>query len=338
MVVVQNVRKSFGTVPAVQDVSFELKPGQIAGLLGPNGAGKTTTIRMIAGYLIPDAGRVLIGGHDTASAPASARQRLGYLPESNPLYPEMKVREYLDFRAGLFGLPTPLRRKARDWALDRCRVTEMAGRRIGTLSKGYRQRVGLAAALLHNPQVMILDEPTNGLDPSQIHETRALVQDLAKERTMLVSSHILPEVERLCDRVIIMAGGKVHADGSPSDLTRSSISKYIIQTREARVGDNERAHKAFTNMPHVVEVTSRRPEGGLGGLGWTEWVVCAKAGAPDLREGLSQAASQTGLVIRELRADTPTLERVFLQILDRVAGVRAEASAGEAPAVKEAAA
>lgn len=324
MVIVDSVHKSFGSVAAVRGVSFELQPGQIAGLLGPNGAGKTTTIRMIAGFLMPDAGRVTIGGHDTADAPAAARARLGYLPEGNPLYPEMRVTEYLDFRGRLFGIPRELRKRAVSWCLERCWLASMAGRRIATLSKGYKQRVGLAAALLHNPKVLVLDEPTNGLDPSQLHETRNLIRELASDRTMLVSTHILPEVERVCHRAIIIAGGKVLADGTPAELTRRSAATYVIQARDSRVGDHERVAKALMNLPHVDRAVDRRPEGPAPSLGWTEWVVTARPGAPDLREQISMTATQLALTVRELRADLPTLERVFMEVLDRAAGTPTE--------------
>lgn len=324
MVVVDNVHKAFGKVQAVRGVSFELRPGQVAGLLGPNGAGKTTTIRMIAGYLLPDMGFVTVAGYDTVAAPASARRRLGYLPESNPLYPEMRVKDFLRYRAGLFGIPSHLAGRAIGWVLERCWLADTAGRRIGELSKGYKQRVGLAAAMLHDPKVVILDEPTNGLDPTQIVETRRLIQELADDRTMLICSHILPEVERLCGRVIIIAGGLIRADGSPADLTRSAAARYVMQVREARIGDADRVHKALTNIPHVVEVTTRRPEGAVQSLGWTEWVVTARPGSPDLREQIATTAQQMGLIVRELRIDIPSLERVFMKVLDEAGGVAGE--------------
>lgn len=318
MVGVYQVHKSFGTVQAVRGISFELQPGQIAGLLGPNGAGKSTTIRMIAGYLLPDAGKVLVAGFDTASHPVIARQSLGYLPEHTPLYTEMRVGEYLLYRAKLYRVPADVRKRSVDWAATRCWLGDVLKRRIGVLSKGYRQRVGLAAALLHNPKVLILDEPTNGLDPSQIRETRQLVRELATDRTMLICSHILPEVERLCHRVLIIAGGQLRADGSPAELTRAGGSRYFLQAREARVGDAERITKLWATLPFVAEVSSK-PAGDkpTQSVGWLEWTILARPGSPDLREQIAAAAQQQGILLRELRAQAPTLEGVFMDIMEK---------------------
>lgn len=331
MVNVVDVHKSFGSLHAVRGVSFELRPGQIAGLLGPNGAGKTTTIRMITGSVFPDAGRVLVGGHDTVESAAAARRRVGYLPESTPLYHEMKVREYLEYRTRLFGLARMFRRKAVEYAMERCWVRDVASRRIGVLSKGYKQRVGLAAALVHNPQVLILDEPTNGLDPTQIRETRDLIRELGKDRTMLVCSHILPEVEKLCDRVIILAGGMVRADGTPAELTRLTGAKYLVQAREPRAGDTERVLKMWQSLPHVVNVAGRRPAGAAptGSIGWTEWIISTKAGAADIRENIWTAATEGGLQVREMRSETPTLESVFMRVLEEAEGATDAAKRSE---------
>ena len=206
MILVDCISKSFGSLRAVREVSFELPRGQIAGLLGPNGAGKSTTIRMITGFLTPDSGRISIAGHDIQSQPTRAKSVIGYLPESAPIYPEMSVRGYLKHRAKLYGVPGRTISSRIDHAMGQTRITDVAKRRVGQLSKGYRQRVGLAAALVHDPKVLILDEPTNGLDPTQIREARSLIRELSEDRTTLLCSHILPEVERTCDRVIIMAG------------------------------------------------------------------------------------------------------------------------------------
>lgn len=320
MVLVSQVHKSFGTVHAVRGVSFELKPGQIAGLLGPNGAGKTTTIRMIAGYLMPDAGKVMLSGFDTRESPIAARRVLGYMPESTPLYPEMKVREYLGFRAKLFGIPRAFQKKSCQWAMERCWLTDVESRRIGVLSKGYRQRVGLAASLLHNPKVLILDEPTNGLDPAQIHETRRLVRELAQDRTTLICSHILPEVERVCDRVLVIAGGKLRADGTTADLTRLAASRYVVSARDSRVGDHDRVSKIWASVPYVDSVSVKRAQNApLQQIGWTEWVIAARAGSPDLREPIALAAQQNNIFLRELRVEGTTLEGVFMHLLDQAA-------------------
>jgi ABC-2 type transport system ATP-binding protein len=329
MVFVQNVHKSFGSIHAVRGITFELRPGQVAGLLGPNGAGKTTTIRMIASYYLPDAGRVMVGGFDTQTKPAHAKRRVGYLPESNPLYPEMRVREYLDYRARLFGIVREFRAKAVDHAVERCWLRDVASRRIGTLSKGYRQRVGLAGAMVHNPPVLILDEPTNGLDPTQIRESRDLIRELAHDRTMLVCTHILPEAERLSDRILVIANGTLCADGTPAELTRSAGGVFVVQTREARLGEGERILRLWQTLPHVRAVTSRAVrDPGPTGATWTEWLISVKPGGPDIREHVWNAASQAGVLVRELRAEIPSLESVFASLIDPA---YAESSRGTTP-------
>lgn len=319
MLRVEGVHKSFGGVRAVQGISFELQPGQVAGLLGPNGAGKTTTIRMITGFYLPDQGRVQIGGYDTIDQAAAAHARLGYLPESTPLYPEMRVTDYLHFRGRLFGMDRSARKAAVEHVVSRCWLKEVRGRRISKLSKGFRQRVGLAAALLHNPPVLILDEPSNGLDPSQIRETRQLVRELASDRTMLMSSHILPEVEKICDRVIIVAAGKVRADGPPAQLIRDAGDQgtYLVQCRGGRPGDDERFSRLMTTVPYVQSVRRTNPDRPGELTDWTHWVIVAQRGSPDLREAIAHTALQNGLLLRELRTDAATLERVFLRLVEQ---------------------
>ncbi|HEX2837505.1 MAG TPA: ABC transporter ATP-binding protein [Phycisphaerales bacterium] len=316
MVVVSDLHKSFGPVYAVRGVSFELAPGQIAGLLGHNGAGKTTTIRMIAGFLTPDVGHVSIDGFHTVNTRQEALARLGYLPESNPLYPEMAVPEYLEFRARLFGVPRAARSAAVERVIERCWLSEVRTRRISTLSKGYKQRVGLAAALLHNPPVLLLDEPTNGLDPTQIHETRGLIKELSHDRTVLISSHILPEIERVCDRVIIFAGGKVGADGSPADLARGVGVKAGrgniggSYTLEAKGASTDAFERALRETQGVSTFQSAPADG------WTRWTIHATPAAGDLREELARTASTHALSVRELRAERASLERVFMTVLE----------------------
>jgi ABC-2 type transport system ATP-binding protein len=214
MIRVENLTKYYGEYPAVRGVSFEVPRGQVVGFLGPNGAGKSTTMRILAGYQTATAGRAAIDGRDVFWDPIEARRRIGYMPESCPLYQEMRVGEYLRFRAGLKGLRPSVGKKRIDYVLERCWLTDVRTQLIGTLSKGYRQRVGLADALLADPPVLILDEPTAGLDPTQIRETRKLIKELGREHTMLLSTHILSEVEMTCDSVIIIYQGKVVEDGS----------------------------------------------------------------------------------------------------------------------------
>ena len=214
MIVVEHLTKYYGDYPAVRDVSFQVDQGQVVGFLGPNGAGKTTTMRIIAGFLTATSGKAAIDGRDVFWDPIGARRRIGYMPENCPLYGDMRVDEYLWFRGGLKGLGRMARKNHLGYVLERCWLSDVKHQVIGTLSKGYRQRVGLADALLADPSVLILDEPTAGLDPAQIRETRKLLRELGKQHTMLLSTHILSEVEATCDSVIVIHQGQVVEDGS----------------------------------------------------------------------------------------------------------------------------
>ncbi len=214
MIHVEHLTKYYGDYAAVRDVSFDVARGQVVGFLGPNGAGKSTTMRMLTGYITPTSGRASIDGKDVFWDPIAARRRVGYLPESCPLYSEMRVEEYLHFRGGLKGMTRKDTLRRTGFVMDRCWLRDVRRQLIGTLSKGYRQRVGLADALLANPAVLILDEPTVGLDPTQIRETRRLIKELGADHTVLLSTHILPEVEMTCDSVIIIYQGQVAAQGT----------------------------------------------------------------------------------------------------------------------------
>jgi ABC-2 type transport system ATP-binding protein len=222
MIHVENLTKYFGDYPAVSDVSFDVPKGAIVGFLGPNGAGKTTTMRILAGYITATSGKAAIDGQDVFWNPIEARRRIGYMPESCPLYGEMRVDEYLYFRAGIKGIYGRQRRQRVDYVTKRCWLGDVRRQLIGTLSKGYRQRVGLADTLLADPPVLILDEPTAGLDPGQIRETRSLIRELGQQHTTLLSTHILPEVEMTCDRVIVISRGRVAASGKLKDLRERS--------------------------------------------------------------------------------------------------------------------
>ena len=322
MILVQQVYKSFGHFYAVQGVSFEVPAGQCVGLLGPNGAGKTTTIRMVTGYHPPTSGRVSIDGHDTIDASLEARRRIGYLPEATPLYPEMRVKDYLDHRARLYGLDHDARKRGVAAAAEQCWLREVMHRRIGQLSKGYKQRVGLAAALVHNPPVLVLDEPTSGLDPTQIRETRSLIRDLAANRTVLVSSHILPEVEKTCDRVVIIARGRVKADGSPrrlveqaaeSDLGGGRAARHTIEVHAPLAAEQERVLARLRAVPGVDAASAGATDGG----GWTSFMVDPKREHPDLREALLSAAMGAGWRVREVHRQSPTLEQVFVRLMEQ---------------------
>ncbi len=313
MISVRDVSKSFGGVRAVRGVSFEVARGEIVGLLGPNGAGKTTTIRLITGFLPPDAGTISVGGHDTMDQSLAARRCVGYLPEAAPAYAEMATRDYLDFRARLYGVARGARRAALRRAMELCDLGDVAQRRVGQLSRGYRQRVGLAAAILHDPPVLVLDEPTSALDPRQIRQTRSLVRELAKDKAVLISSHILPEVERTCDRVVIMAQGQVRADAAPGVLLARARgdAPYIVEVR----GPGEPSQWVAA-LRAIVGVASAEREGAPAPDGWATFRIVSHPGRPDLREPIATAGAKAGLTIRELRREAPGLERLFLDMIE----------------------
>ncbi|MCW5776277.1 MAG: ABC transporter ATP-binding protein [Phycisphaeraceae bacterium] len=308
MIKAAGIAKSFGRVRAVRGVSFAVEPGQVAGLLGPNGAGKSTTIRIITGYLPADEGTVQVAGFDTRRDSLEARRNLGYLPEAAPLYPEMSVVGFLRYRARLFGIAPRDRVRAIGAAMERCRIEAVRGRRVGHLSRGYRQRVGLAAALLHDPPVLVLDEPTSALDPSQVVETRELIRDLGRTRTVLVSSHVLGEVERLCSRALIIAGGTLLADGTPAELVRrhGGPARYVIEARD----EGRKAEPALRAVMGVAAVREERADGH-----WRRLGVEAGTDAPDLREPMAAALAGAGVAVRELSARPASLEDVFLRLL-----------------------
>ncbi|MEM8738004.1 MAG: ABC transporter ATP-binding protein [Planctomycetota bacterium] len=316
MLSAQHLTKWYGPTLAVDDLSLELEPGKIVGFLGPNGAGKSTTIRMLTGYLPPTTGRATLDGHDVMTAAAAARRKLGYLPESNPLYPEMRVDEYLHFCGRLHRMPRKTRTARMDIVTDRCGLSHLRRRTIGRLSKGNRQRVGLAAALLHEPPVLILDEPTAGLDPHQIGHVRELLRDLAGHHTVLLSSHILPEVQRVADRVVIIAHGRVVADGTPRDLQRraddnAGETTVCLQAR-ATPDDLRAALGPLTDLT----LTDARPH--APGSSWTAARVTPLTGR-DPRPDLARVLADAAIPLRELRRDAPTLEQFFIRVTDTAA-------------------
>ncbi|MFQ5790727.1 MAG: ABC transporter ATP-binding protein, partial [Acidobacteriota bacterium] len=228
MIQVQRVTKKFGRTTAVEDVSFEVRRGEILGFLGPNGAGKTTTMRILTCFIPPTEGTALVAGYDIFDNPLKVKEKIGYLPEAPPLYPEMTVADYLDFVARIKGLKGPLRQERVEAVLDTCAIKDVRDMLNGQLSKGYRQRVGLAQALVHDPEVLILDEPTAGLDPRQIIETRELIKSLAGKHTIVLSTHILPEVSMTCERVVIINRGRVVAEDTPQGLTARLQGSQVL--------------------------------------------------------------------------------------------------------------
>jgi len=301
---VTHLTKRYGGVTAVDDVSFDVRKGEILGFLGPNGAGKTTTMRVLTGYMPATEGRAVVAGYDVFDQSIEAKRRTGYLPESPPLYPDMRVREYLDFVAKIKGVPARERRARVDQVLARTWVGDMASRACGKLSKGYKQRVGLAQALIHNPEVLILDEPTAGLDPKQIIETRRLIKELAGDHTIVLSTHILPEVSQTCDRVIIINRGRVVAVDTPDNLTRRLRGSETLFVQVDPEGNGD-ALPLLQRVPGVLRVT------GTGAPGSFE--VESEAGS-DVRRELARAIVGAGHGLLELRALRMSLEEIFLHL------------------------
>ena len=331
MVTALGLHKWFGSVHAVRGVDVTLAPGHITGLLGHNGAGKSTTMRMIAGFLTPDAGSVRVDGLDLAHDRAAAALRVGYMPESTPLYPEMRTQDYLHYRARLFGLSFRDRRQAVARVLERCWLRDVRTRRIGALSKGYRQRVGLASALLHDPPTLLLDEPTSGLDPTQVRETRALVRELAQDRAMLISSHVLAEVEVICNRVVIIAGGRVRADGPIHELARAGGGERC--TLEARTS-TENGRALLTE--HLGKAAGVARVGVLPAIDDGAWSVCtlhldATADEQRVRESIAEVATRLGMPVRLFRVERSSLEDLFVRTMDEAAREHDGATQGARP-------
>ena len=319
MIEVQHITKNYGRMTAVDDVSFRVEPGEILGFLGPNGAGKTTTMRILTGYMPPSQGRAMVAGFDVFDQPIEAKRRTGYLPETPPLYPDMTVREYLDFVGKIKGV-APRERKQRVLAvMERTRVADMADRHCGRLSKGYKQRVGLAQALIHNPEVLILDEPTAGLDPKQIIETRDLIRSLAGDHTIVLSTHILPEVAQTCQRVVIINKGRVVAVDTPDNLTarlKGAATMYIHVD-----AGGEDAGAALASIPGVKRVTTAdqrpttlaEPDADTARPYPTEYEIESEPDV-DVRRDLARAIVTRGWGLLELRPVRMSLEDVFLQV------------------------
>lgn len=306
MIEISHLSKTYGRNKAVDQISFEVTRGEIVGFLGPNGAGKTTTLRMLTGFLPPTSGAARVAGYDIFRESLEVRRQLGYMPENVPLYPDMRVREYLRFRGSLRGMGGGQLRKRMGEVMEICGLTEVRRKMIKTLSKGYRQRVGLADALIHEPSLLILDEPTNGLDPNQIRAIRKLIQNLGEKHTILLSTHILSEVEMTCNKVVIIDGGTIKAADTPENLINS-------MRRAGRVTVELKAHKQEVEplIEEFDEVT--RVVGESMADGWNRFTVFA-APKTDTRLKLGNLILENQWPVRSLSRKVSTLEEVFVEL------------------------
>ena len=306
MIKVDNLTKRFGRHSAVSGATFEAAKGEVVGFLGPNGAGKTTTIRILTGFLPATSGTATVDGLDVGEHPLETRRRIGYLPESVPLYRDMRIREYLRFRGHIKGLRGDSLRRRMDEVIERCGLGDVRRKMIKTLSKGFRQRVGLADALIHDPPLLILDEPTNGLDPNQIRSIRNLIKELGESHTILLSTHILSEVEMICDKIVIIDGGTVLASDTPSNLvsTMRSAGRISVEVK----ADPERAREKMSALDQVKKVIHERNRGN-----WGEFSILVESGT-DTRERLANLAREEGWPLRSLHRHAATLEDVFVEL------------------------
>ncbi len=305
MIHVDQLTKQYGPTLAVDRISFDVARGEIVGFLGPNGAGKTTTMRILTCYMPATSGTASIAGHDVFRDSLSVRRHVGYLPEGVPLYQEMRVEEYLRHRAWIKRVPAADRARRVEYVMERCDLKAMRRRLIGSLSKGYRQRVGLAEALVHDPPVLILDEPTIGLDPNQIRHVRALIRDLGNDHTILLSTHILPEVEMVCKRVIIINGGRVVFQESLDTIAaqRAGGTRLVVELRAPAAN----AVAVVKDVPGVLHVVADNAQPVV------RLDVEVKPGA-DVREEVFQRAVRNGWTLRELRTEQPSLEDIFVRL------------------------
>jgi ABC-2 type transport system ATP-binding protein len=318
MISVESVSKRYGGVTAVDHLTFAVERGEVVGFLGPNGAGKTTTMRMITGTLQPDEGAVLLDGVPVASDPLAAKRRIGYLPEANPLYDELIVAEYLDYVADLRGLSHEEAKSGVAAAVEETDIGAVFYRPIGECSKGYRQRIGLASAILHRPEVLILDEPTEGLDPNQRVEIRRLVSTLGRERTVLLSTHVMQEVEATCSRLVILSQGKLAAEGSVQSLLASKTggARYVVEAEGSGVAESLAALPGVT--AHAAETVSGRAR-----------VTLEAAGERELRPDIFALARDRGWTLWELHRERASLEQLFRSLTAEAP--QPETSAAESP-------
>jgi ABC-2 type transport system ATP-binding protein len=307
MITTKNLSKRYGDKLAVNDLTFSVAPGEVLGFLGANGAGKSTTMRMIAGFISPTAGQVSVCGHDIETAPVAAKSCMGYLPEGAPSYGEMTVSEFLDFVADVRGLSGERRRERRGVVIDRLGLAPVIDQVVETLSKGFRRRVGLAQALIHDPQVLILDEPTDGLDPNQKHEVRRLINELSKDKLVIVSTHILEEVHEVCTRAIIIANGRIVADETPTALESRSRYHHAVSLRFEKAEELQAAGREISLLPEVAAVESNARELRLTAL--------PKAGA-NVLSAVSAIIVKYKWDVPELHLESGRLDEVFRSLTD----------------------
>ena len=307
MIKVSNLSKKYVGKPAVDNISFNVESGEIVGFLGPNGAGKTTTIRMLTGYIPPTSGTALIGGYDIFLNSLIAKQKIGYMPENVPLYDDMRVREYLLFRAELKGLRGQDVRKHMNEALELCSIKDIKSQMISSLSKGFRQRVGLADALINKPPLLILDEPTNGLDPSQIRSFRELIKELAENHTILISTHILSEVELTCDRVLIINKGQMIGNNTPLELSEKIKSSTTISL-ELKSQDHD-IRDTISNISGIKKVTLEKQQDD-----WKFFRIRVDYGN-DLREEIMNLGNKRNWLIREIHYQRSNLEDAYIEMI-----------------------
>lgn len=313
MIKLEGLKKSYGTTQAVKGLSFEVPRGQVVGFLGPNGAGKSTTMKILSGYVAPTEGKASVGGVDVTSDPVATRRMVGYLPENNPLYEDMMVREFLEFISDVRAIPAGERATRIRSVAEKCGLGPVMGKDIAQLSKGYRQRVGLAQAIIHNPDLLILDEPTSGLDPNQIVEIRNLIKDLGKEKTVIMSTHILSEVQSTASRVLIISGGQLVADDSPEHLTEGEggVITVVVAPRNGTPLNADLVLSLFRGVAGVDKVNAVDGEGG-GTLG-----LELRHGREDPRRGVFEAAAQNNMVLLEMRRRQVSLEETFRKLTQK---------------------
>jgi ABC-2 type transport system ATP-binding protein len=312
MIDAKSLTKDFGATRALDGLSFQVSRGEILGFLGPNGAGKTTTMRILTGYLRPNDGVVSVGGLDVQVDPIRARRQIGYLPENAPLYDDMMVIDFLRYVAELREVPEDRRRERLAHICGRCGLTDVLGRDIGKLSKGYRQRVGLAQAMVHDPDLLILDEPTSGLDPNQIVEIRELIKDLGREKTVILSTHILPEVQATCNRIIIVSDGRLVADNTPEALAEreaGAVVHLVVKGKDGATVKADDTREVLAALPGIHRVEPGDGEGPA-----TLGFRILTQGGKDPREALFAAAVAHGLVILDMHREQVSLEDTFRRL------------------------